>query len=72
MWKVNSIQDANSLYDINGQPELLSDVALFTQGYNSTTQNLTYTSISPLDVGYYVLMTKYKQSNQLRDQPLIN
>jgi hypothetical protein len=63
LWKVNTIQDANSVYDIAGQPELITNTALFSRTYDSVSKNLTYTSIAPLPAGYYVLFILYQNNN---------
>jgi len=63
LWKVINIQDANSVYDINGQPELLTDTGIFTRSYDPVAFNMTYTSNAPLDAGYYVFMIMYKNNN---------
>jgi hypothetical protein len=55
LWKVNNILDADSVYDISGQPELIKNTSLFTLSYNSADKNVIYSSIAPMDPGYYVL-----------------
>ena len=64
LYKVQNIQDSDSLYDINTAPELLRDTALFNFVHTNGETNFRYESIKPLEPGYYVLAVRYRNGVQ--------
>jgi hypothetical protein len=63
LYKVNSITGGNNVYDIKNQPDILTNPALATQTYSSSTRTLSYNTTAPLSKGYYVLVVTYTLTN---------